>query len=329
MGNAKAFGVMPSVMAAKKQWQKLYPQCAAFLAGADYSKSIPPIPGHRDGARRLQPAAAGAPEHELEDDPRPGQWRSCRRSSVAIPTVPAAVVASAGGHARSRNRQGGTGGERIVRRPLVRLRKPGIRGHQAAAGWLFLTPVIVILGAVPGRADRHGRVGQRLRLERERQPVRQQRALRRAGQLPAPAHDAGPRPEQLRHRDPQQRLLRPVRRPDPDCGRALPGRPRDAGPEGRRVLPDRVLLPVGDELGRDHRPLPLPLRSARARSTSCCRSSASRAGVVLRPARPLPRHPRRSSAWTSRRRRSRTGSSSASATGTGCPDRASPCACSS
>jgi multiple sugar transport system permease protein len=27
-----------------------------------------------------------------------------------------------------------------------RLREPGIRGHQAAAGWLFLTPVIVILG---------------------------------------------------------------------------------------------------------------------------------------------------------------------------------------
>ena len=28
----------------------------------------------------------------------------------------------------------------------VRLREPGIRGHQAAAGWLFLLPVIVILG---------------------------------------------------------------------------------------------------------------------------------------------------------------------------------------
>ncbi|MDX6450792.1 MAG: multiple sugar transport system permease protein [Gaiellaceae bacterium] len=29
---------------------------------------------------------------------------------------------------------------------LWRLREPGIRGHQAAAGWLFLAPVIVILG---------------------------------------------------------------------------------------------------------------------------------------------------------------------------------------
>src|SRR2546429_3062047 len=28
----------------------------------------------------------------------------------------------------------------------TRLREPGIRGHQAAAGWLFIAPVIVILG---------------------------------------------------------------------------------------------------------------------------------------------------------------------------------------
>jgi multiple sugar transport system substrate-binding protein len=45
LGNAKAFGVMPSVISAKKKWLKLYPQWAAFLAGADYSKSIPPVPG--------------------------------------------------------------------------------------------------------------------------------------------------------------------------------------------------------------------------------------------------------------------------------------------
>jgi len=44
MGNAKAFGVMPSVKADAKEWKKLYPQFAAFLAGADYSKSIPTIP---------------------------------------------------------------------------------------------------------------------------------------------------------------------------------------------------------------------------------------------------------------------------------------------
>jgi multiple sugar transport system substrate-binding protein len=44
MGNAKAFGVMPSVKADRKEWIKLYPQFAAFLAGADYSRSIPTVP---------------------------------------------------------------------------------------------------------------------------------------------------------------------------------------------------------------------------------------------------------------------------------------------
>ena len=44
LGNARAFGVMPSVMSAKKKWLKLYPQWASFVAGADYSKSIPTIP---------------------------------------------------------------------------------------------------------------------------------------------------------------------------------------------------------------------------------------------------------------------------------------------
>ena len=43
LGNAKAFGVMPSVISAKKKWLKLYPQYESFLAGADYSKSIPPV----------------------------------------------------------------------------------------------------------------------------------------------------------------------------------------------------------------------------------------------------------------------------------------------
>ena len=44
LGNAKAFGVMPSVRAASARWKQLYPKFAAFLAGADYSKSIPTVP---------------------------------------------------------------------------------------------------------------------------------------------------------------------------------------------------------------------------------------------------------------------------------------------
>jgi multiple sugar transport system substrate-binding protein len=44
MGNAKAFGVMPSVKADRKPWSALYPKFAPFLEGADYSKSIPTVP---------------------------------------------------------------------------------------------------------------------------------------------------------------------------------------------------------------------------------------------------------------------------------------------
>jgi multiple sugar transport system substrate-binding protein len=44
LGNAKAFGVMPTVKSASTRWKKLYPQFAAFLAGAEYSKSIPTVP---------------------------------------------------------------------------------------------------------------------------------------------------------------------------------------------------------------------------------------------------------------------------------------------
>jgi multiple sugar transport system substrate-binding protein len=44
LGNAKAFGVMPSVPADEKAWKKLYPQFAAFLDGASYSRSIPSVP---------------------------------------------------------------------------------------------------------------------------------------------------------------------------------------------------------------------------------------------------------------------------------------------
>ena len=44
LGNAKAFGVMPSVPADEKAWKALYPQFAAFLDGENYSRSIPSVP---------------------------------------------------------------------------------------------------------------------------------------------------------------------------------------------------------------------------------------------------------------------------------------------
>ena len=82
-----------------------------------------------------------------------------------------------------------------------RWREPGIRGHQAAAGWLFIAPVIIILGVFLAAADRHGGLGELLRLERQRQPVRRERALRRPRELPPSADDARARSEQLRHGD--------------------------------------------------------------------------------------------------------------------------------
>ena len=145
---------------------------------------------------------------------------------------------------------------------------------------------------LPPDPDRHGGLGQHLRLERQRQPVRRERALRRPRELPPPADGARARPEQLRHGDPQQRLLRPARRPDPDRGCALPRRPRQPAPERGRLLPHRVLLPVGHELGRDHGPLPLPLFARRRHQQAPVVLRCERAGVALRPARPLPRHPR-------------------------------------
>jgi multiple sugar transport system substrate-binding protein len=48
LGFAKAFGVMPSVSSAAEQWKTEFPAQAGFLAGADYSKSIPNIVGIAD-----------------------------------------------------------------------------------------------------------------------------------------------------------------------------------------------------------------------------------------------------------------------------------------
>jgi multiple sugar transport system substrate-binding protein len=67
MGNAKAFGVMPSVRADAKPWQKLYPQFAAFLAGADYSKSIPTVPDIATVLGDFNQQLQGLPQ----TDPRP------------------------------------------------------------------------------------------------------------------------------------------------------------------------------------------------------------------------------------------------------------------
>ena len=147
-------------------------------------------------------------------------------------------------------------------------------------------------GRVSLRTDRHGGLGECLRLERQRKPVRPERTLRRPPELPPSADNARARSEQLRHVDPQQRLLRAPGRSDPDCGCPLPGGSRQQAREGGRVLPNSVLFPVGHEFGRDHGPLPLPLFAGRRDQQAPVVLRRNRASVVLRPARPLPRHPR-------------------------------------
>src|SRR3954452_11646230 len=67
MGNAKAFGVMPSVMADRKPWTKTYPQFSAFLAGADYSRSIPTVPDIATVLGEFNQQLQGLPQ----SDPKP------------------------------------------------------------------------------------------------------------------------------------------------------------------------------------------------------------------------------------------------------------------
>ena len=80
MGNAKAFGVMPSVIADRKIWTKTYPQFAPSS----------PAPTTRRASRRCPNIATvlgdfnqqlqALPNHGPEDDPEPGQRRAAVRS---------------------------------------------------------------------------------------------------------------------------------------------------------------------------------------------------------------------------------------------------------
>ena len=95
LGNAKAFGVMPSIMSAKKKWLKAVPAVGGLPRRRGLLEEHPAGPRNRDGSRRLQPAAAGAPEHELEDDPRPGQ---CGAAGDSLATLYTAASWSRRGH---------------------------------------------------------------------------------------------------------------------------------------------------------------------------------------------------------------------------------------
>ena len=59
-------------MASAKPWMKLYPQFASFLAGANYSKSIPTVLNIGTVLGDFNQQLQGLPTHESEDDPRTG-----------------------------------------------------------------------------------------------------------------------------------------------------------------------------------------------------------------------------------------------------------------
>ena len=173
-----------------------------------------------------------------------------------------------------------------------RWREPGIRGHQATAGWAFLAPVILILGlflVVPialaawvSFSDWNGN-GSPLGANAHYVGLANYRHL-----LTTPGLDQNNFGTSLRNNlyyvDP--------RRSHPDRGGALPGGPRQQAREAGRILPHRVLLPVGHELGRNHGALPLPLFADRRDQQASVVLRRDRAGLALRSTRPLPRHPR-------------------------------------
>lgn len=70
LGFSEAFGVMPSVQSAAEQWKKEFPEQEAFLAGADYAKSVPNIVGITDVITdfnsQVEGLAAADPETILE-----------------------------------------------------------------------------------------------------------------------------------------------------------------------------------------------------------------------------------------------------------------------
>ena len=334
MGNAKAFGVMPSVKADAKVWSKLYPQFAAFLAGADYSKSIPTVPDIATVLGDFNQQLQGLPNTDPKTilDRVNSELQSILNQVTHRRTVkPAGGDRAAGGRRPDANgRKGGESGDARRSRPLVAAARA--RDPRSSGGGGLAVPragdrhprrcsscVPIAMAAWVSVSDWNGN-GSPFGPNAHFVGLENYRHL-----LTTPGLDQNNFGTSLRNNLYYVLFVVPIQ--TAVC--ALPGRPRQPAPEGRRVLPDGVLLPVGHELGRDHGPLPLPLLADRRDQQAPVVLRRDRAGVALRPARPLSRHPRASSASTSRQPRSRTSSSSASATGTGCPARASRCASSS
>ena len=175
----------------------------------------------------------------------------------------------------------------------------GIRRGEGIAGWLFTAPIIIILGVflfIPvlmalwvSFSDWNGRGS----------PLSSSVELRRTGELRRRDDRRRSHRTQLRPLAAQQRLVRVARGAAADRAVALPGgarEPRD--PPRTRVLPHRVLLPVGDEFRRHHDPVALPLLEVRGRQPGPVVDRHQRTELVLRTAR---HHPPRHGPRTARR----------------------------
>ena len=179
MGNAKAFGVMPPVLGAAKDGKKLYPQLAPFLAGAEHSKSIPTIP---DIAKVL-----GDFNQQLQALPNTNAKTILDRVQAEMQAIlkkeaPRRGFAPAGGPAppagygsTSTTTKGGRSAEAIRAKPLDSA--AGARDPRPPGGSGLAVPRAGDRHprVVPDPADRDGRLGQLLGLERQRKPVRGER----------------------------------------------------------------------------------------------------------------------------------------------------------
>ena len=147
-------------------------------------------------------------------------------------------------------------------------------------------------------------VGQLFRLERQRQPLARTRTSS-ASTTTGTARPAAGSPRATSGRrsatTPTTSLLVV---PHPDGGRARSSRCWSTGDAARpRLLPHRVLLPVGDELGRDHGAVAVPVLADRRGQQAPVVLRRQRAELVQRPARASSTSSSARSASTSRRPR--------------------------
>ena len=132
---------MPSRESAQADYVEAFPEDAPFIAGAEYGHGPVNLPGLgpvvADLDSQLEQLASADVDEILESF-----QTNADAALKASQTAPAGAAGQAGG---------------------------GIQASRA--GWLFVTPTLVILGPVPRGAGADGALGVVHRLERARQPV--------------------------------------------------------------------------------------------------------------------------------------------------------------